>query len=242
MYCPAMVILYLYILHAYNLLLEASLIKQTLYKSEPFCLLNSRIRAFNVWSDIQCARHCLSNAPPPCDATIWNSINKTCTVVQGVDGLLESHVKTTIDSQIYNTYKEGCTEFGYYYDSTTNTCLRLYHVANNKTWKDARNHCQLDGGDLISLPTREKWNFTVKFTYCAAEMWIGLKAEQWLTGEPFVNIYGIDPPILNNYDYKFPTDPEKHCGSFQSKSKNPLRDDSCNIRRKHFFVCEILIP
>lgn len=60
----------------------------------------------------------------------------------------------------------GCTEFGYYYDSTTNTCLKIFHVANNKTWKDARNYCQQDGGDLISLPTRAKWNFTVKFTYC----------------------------------------------------------------------------
>jgi hypothetical protein len=65
-------------------------------------------------------------------------------------------------------------------------------------------------------------------------VWIGLKDKTWMTGESFVNVFDISTQ-LNNYDITFTYDPEEHCGVMKLASTTPLQDESCNIRKKHFF-------
>ena len=62
-----------------------------------------------------------------------------------------------------------------------------------------------------------------------------------MTGESFVNVYGINTQ-LNYYDGGFTTDPEAHCGMIRVTSTIPLQDESCNIRKKQLFVCEVVLP
>ena len=62
-----------------------------------------------------------------------------------------------------------------------------------------------------------------------------------MTGESFDNVYGINTQ-LNYYDSGFTTDPEVHCGKIAVTSTIPLQDESCNIRKKQLFVCEVVLP
>ena len=61
-----------------------------------------------------------------------------------------------------------------------------------------------------------------------------------MTGESFVNVLGINTQ-LNYYDAAFTSDPEAHCGKIDLASDKPLQDESCNIRKKNFFVCEVVL-
>jgi hypothetical protein len=53
---------------------------------------------------------------------------------------------------------------GYDFDSQTNTCLKVNN--NVLFWHDARERCQADGGDLVTMETREKWEFVTRFIEC----------------------------------------------------------------------------
>ena len=61
-----------------------------------------------------------------------------------------------------------------------------------------------------------------------------------MTGESFVNVFDIITQ-LNNYDKTFTHDQEVHCGVMKLASTTPLQDESCNIRKKNFFVCEVVL-
>jgi hypothetical protein len=63
----------------------------------------------------------------------------------------------------------------------------------------------------------------------------------WLTGESFVNVFGVDMQ-LNGHDAQFPLDSESNCGVLALKWAVPLQDESCNIRTKYIFVCEVVLP
>ena len=62
-----------------------------------------------------------------------------------------------------------------------------------------------------------------------------------MTGESFVNVFGINTQ-LNYYDGQFTSDPEVHCVVMKLASSVPLQDESCNIRKKDLFVCEVVLP
>ena len=59
-----------------------------------------------------------------------------------------------------------CKEVGYDYDSETNTCLKVLESSSGVTWKEARVICQQDGGDLISMSTKVKWDFVTNYLRC----------------------------------------------------------------------------
>ena len=62
-----------------------------------------------------------------------------------------------------------------------------------------------------------------------------------MTGESFVNVFGINTQ-LNYLDAGFTSDPEVHCGKILLTSITSLEDESCNIRKRQLFVCEVVLP
>ena len=52
---------------------------------------------------------------------------------------------------------------GYDFDSQTHTCIKVNN--NLLSWHDARERCQADGGDLVTMETREK-KFVTRFIQC----------------------------------------------------------------------------
>lgn len=69
-------------------------------------------------------------------------------------------------------------------------------------------------------------------------IWIGLKAQQWVNGKPFINVFGFQTQ-LNNQDSAFPGDNEQDCTVVYFQSANVFQDESCNIRVKSNYLCEI---
>ncbi|VDI24212.1 Hypothetical predicted protein [Mytilus galloprovincialis] len=116
----------------------------------------------------------------------------------------------------------------------------MFWDGDGKTWKDARSHCQANGGDLISLTTLSKWEFVIQFTSCQTNMWIGLKDKLWVTNATFENVFNVSVQ-LNDYDGRYSNDSEPGCGKFSIRSTTVLQDESCNERLKNMYVCEILV-
>ncbi|XP_063443410.1 perlucin-like protein [Mytilus trossulus] len=141
------------------------------------------------------------------------------------------------DLNMYVIWKEGCTDIGYYFDTLTNTCLKLFSTSG-KTWHDARTHCQQNGGDLITITTAQKWNFVNSFLSCKSNIWIGLKAEQWVNGDPFINVFGLLTQF-NNYDSMYTSDNEQNCTVVYLRRVYVFQDESCNIRVRRNYLCEI---
>ena len=56
-----------------------------------------------------------------------------------------------------------CQAVRYDYDLETNTCLKLLESTSGVTWREARVICQQNGGDLISILTKEKWEFVINY-------------------------------------------------------------------------------
>ncbi|CAC5400450.1 MRC [Mytilus coruscus] len=151
------------------------------------CLLNPEMKKIYVQSETRCASYCIFNISEPCNAFIWNRTSKTCTTFGGISRSIDA---MTSEVDIYNVNKYGCSNKGYYYDPNFNTCLKLFvDQISGKTWKEARTHCQENGGDLISITSKEKWDFVLNFTSCMPRMWIGLKGEYWVTNKTFENIW-----------------------------------------------------
>jgi len=61
-----------------------------------------------------------------------------------------------------------------------------------------------------------------------------------LTGEPFVNIFGVSTQ-LNQYDGGYPTDPGQTCATFAPTGHTPLLYESCDMVKKPKFMCEIVL-
>ena len=59
-----------------------------------------------------------------------------------------------------------CQAVRYDYDLETNTCLKLLESTSGVTWMEARVICQEDGGELISIITKEKWEFVINYLRC----------------------------------------------------------------------------
>ncbi|VDI71657.1 Hypothetical predicted protein, partial [Mytilus galloprovincialis] len=56
-----------------------------------------------------------------------------------------------------------CGAEGYQYDMTTKTCIKLVKAPKSK-WEAAREICQRQAdGDLVSITTKEKWDFIIKY-------------------------------------------------------------------------------
>ncbi|CAC5378402.1 MRC [Mytilus coruscus] len=232
---PLLVLICLTFFNVYTIQRNENLIKHQFSKINIYCRQKFVDKGTGARSHIQCASNCLSHFTPYCKGFIWNETGKTCLTTGEI---LISNSASEMD--VYNVYKDGCTNKGYYYDLHSNTCLKMY-VDNGKTWKNARNHCQENGGDLISLTTPAKWEFVTNFTSCRTNMWIGLKDEIWVTNATFdKNVFNVTTQF-NYFDSGYRNDSEQGCGKFSYKSTNVLQDESCNLRRKEIYVCEILM-
>ncbi|CAG2219918.1 CD206 [Mytilus edulis] len=191
----------------------------------------------SVPSNVQCASLCFLHDREPCSAIIWNKLERTCRILDSTESITINAGTIMADLNIYTIWKEGCTNIGYYFDFLTNSCVKLFSNGGI-TWRDARNHCQQNGGDLISITTLQKWEFVESFLSCKTSIWIGLKAQQWVNGKPFINVFGFQTQ-LNNQDSAFPGDNEQDCTVVYFQSANVFQDESCNIRVKSNYLCEI---
>ncbi|CAG2218704.1 unnamed protein product [Mytilus edulis] len=173
----------------------------------------------------------------PCSALVWNILERTCWIIESPEPMTIDADTVMTDLNMYVIWKEGCTNIGYYFDSLTNTCLKLFSTSG-KTWHDARTHCQQNGGDLITITTAQKWNFVNSFLSCKSNIWIGLKAEQWVNGDPFINVFHLLTQF-NNYDSMYTSDTEQNCTVVYLRSVYVFQDESCNIRVRGDYLCEI---
>ncbi|XP_063438835.1 uncharacterized protein LOC134719808 [Mytilus trossulus] len=132
----------------------------------------------------------------------------------------------------------GCVLPGYDYFPDVNRCIKPYSVT--KTWQDARDHCQRDGADLITITSAQIRDVVFNYSYCRIRVWVGMRQGKWLNGEPFFNIFGPNT-LINNEDLQYQQDTDKSCGTFiMTSPEMKMIDDSCNIRKRSFFLCEIL--
>ncbi|VDH97358.1 Hypothetical predicted protein [Mytilus galloprovincialis] len=220
-------------------LIDNQFSKLSIYCRQSFVKLESSAR-----SSVQCASYCLSLFTPYCKAFTWNEIYKICSLIDKITKIevaVGVYVPVQSELDIYAAFKDGCTNKGYYYDFNSNTCLKMFVDSDGKTWKGARNHCQGNGGDLISLTTLAKWNFVTMFTSCVSDVWIGIKDKRWVTNDVFQNIFNAKVQF-NNFDSAYTNDPEPVCVAFKYGSPvADLQDESCNIRLKQTYVCEIQV-
>ncbi|CAG2219919.1 CD206 [Mytilus edulis] len=191
-------------------------------------------------SKVQCASLCFMTNREQCSAMIWNTLERTCWIIESSEPMTLTAGDGLTDLNVYVIPKEGCTNIGYYFDSLTNTCLKFFSTSG-KTWHDARTHCQQNGGDLITITTAEKWNFVKSFLSCKGNMWIGLKAEQWVNGDPFINVFGLLTQF-NLLDSEYRGDNEKDCTVVYLRGVYVFQDESCNIRVRSNYLCEITMP
>ncbi|CAC5416914.1 MRC [Mytilus coruscus] len=133
-----------------------------------------------------------------------------------------------------------CGTHGFQFDGETTTCIKLISTSGS-TWKEARTFCQQQqGGDLVSIVSKEKWDSVFGYFSGFGRVWIGLKDKRWMTGESFNNIFGITVQ-LNDYDADYPTEVENTCGILAPLSSSQLQDENCNVRKRKNFLCEIRI-
>ncbi|XP_035761749.1 CD209 antigen-like protein E [Neolamprologus brichardi] len=112
-----------------------------------------------------------------------------------------------------------------------------------KTWKESRDFCQLQGGDLIIIDSQDKENLTVNFlinhqdaSQLSTDFWIGLSDSEeegtwkWLDGTFLVQGYWNDgePTNLNDED----------CAALYPRVNffKAWNDVRCGVRRK--WICE----
>ncbi|CAG2201253.1 CD206 [Mytilus edulis] len=232
-----LVISFLTYLHVYTSLQNANLIDHHFSKINIYCQENFVKTEVSKWSQLQCASKCLPLHNQYCKAFVWDEIGKTC---KTIERLIMHDLATPVKLDVYIPVKDGCTNKGYYYDMYSNTCLKMFADNTGKTWTNARKHCIYNGGDLISLTTSAKWEFVSNFTSCRTNMWIGLKDEKWVTNEIFKNVFNVTVDF-NQYDSDFPADTEQLCGKYAYTSSLVLQDESCNLRLKEMYVCEIFV-
>ncbi len=125
---------------------------------------------------------------------------------------------------------------GYEYYREDKFCYKFHSEC--KSWSEARQICQQEGGDLISLK-ESNFNFFKDVARSKAgtcnHVWVGttdISSEgkwNWLNG---VNISSIfwQPQQPDNWDNK------EHCGDLKS-SEYLLNDENCNLTLH--FLCQI---
>ncbi|CAC5378406.1 unnamed protein product [Mytilus coruscus] len=231
-FIPVLDIFFLTYLNVYTKQQNENLIEHKFSKINIYCRENLVKNEVSARSHLQCASKCLPLLNQYCKAFVWNEIGKTCTT----NGEIIMHdIATPSKLDVYIAYKDGCTNKGYYYDLYSNTCLNIFADKKGKTWSDARNHCQENGGDLISLTTPAKWEFVSNFTSCRTNMWIGLKDEIWVTNATFKNVFNVTIDF-NKHDSDYVNDTEPFCGKFAYTSNVAvLQDESCNLRLKNIY-------
>ncbi|CAG2230282.1 CSMD [Mytilus edulis] len=81
------------------------------------------------------------------------------------------HWKVLFNCTTKGNYCVRCR--GYRYDMTTKTCIKLVKAPKSK-WEAAREICQRQpDGDLVSITTKEKWDFIIKYL----EVFVGIKPD-----------------------------------------------------------------
>ncbi|CAC5386993.1 unnamed protein product [Mytilus coruscus] len=176
-----------------------------------------------------------------CDTIIWN-FNKQMCMLHSESSFIGNNGSHNVTMEkgwlVYVVAFSGCAIPGYDYFPDVNICIKPYTLT--KTWQAARTHCQGDGADLITITSNQIRDVVFDYSYCKIRVWVGLRQEQWLNAEPFANIFGPNT-LLNNEDLQFQQDTDKSCGTFvMTSSEMKIIDDSCNIRKRSFFICEIL--
>ncbi|VDH99145.1 Hypothetical predicted protein [Mytilus galloprovincialis] len=103
-----------------------------------------------------------------------------------------------------------CDTHGLQFDGETSTCIKLISTSGS-TWKEARTLCQQEGGDLVIIVSKKKWDSVFDYFRSIDRAWVGLKDKRWMNGESFNNIFEITVQ-LNDYDRDYPMEIENTCG------------------------------
>ncbi|CAG2219588.1 CD206 [Mytilus edulis] len=183
-----------------------------------------------------CTMQCLLDEYNNCSRFVFESDTQRCMLQS--DYISSDVPTTTIDTAQAIMFFEAHVDCiaGYDFDRHTKLCINEF--GDSTTWLDARARCKQDGGDLISIPSLEKWRFV--FNYLEAfpgGHWIGLNNSVWMTGEPFKNALGIPNNLL---DVNVTSDAT--CGRLRFRGLDQHKCyemNPCSEKKK--FVCEIQI-
>ncbi|KAK3597088.1 hypothetical protein CHS0354_021190 [Potamilus streckersoni] len=128
---------------------------------------------------------------------------------------------------------------GYEYYQQDKFCYKFYNVC--QTWSEARQVCQNEGGDLISLNNRNLNFFNELALHKSGscdDVWVGatdVSSEgqwNWLNGDKVSSdLWAINQP--DNWDSI------EHCGDLHKRFDYELNDADCS-RNKHF-ICQVAI-
>ncbi|XP_076078094.1 uncharacterized protein LOC143048340 [Mytilus galloprovincialis] len=157
----------------------------------------------------------------------------------GSDACVEGEFCQTLkdDKKICKRDVKECEVDGYVRYTKENLCLKLVSTSG-LTWTSARTVCLDEGAELVSITTSEKMKCIQNLLKgINTAIWIGLSSKTWMTGDTFQNIYDMNVQ-LNDHDGAYPTDSDTSCGTLSTSS---LYDESCNLRRRTAFVCEIVL-
>ncbi|XP_071140255.1 C-type mannose receptor 2-like [Mytilus edulis] len=168
----------------------------------------------------------------------YNMANKyACNDNFKIEGRPFAVCQNTGDWKVLFTCVNECGPDGLHLEEETASCIK--HISTNgSTWKEARTICQQQGGDLVSIVTKAKWDSVIEYFRSVGRAWIGLKDKRWMTGESFNNVFEIKVQ-LNDYDSDYSKEDENTCGIIALSSSTPLQDENCNIRKREHFLCEI---
>ncbi|GFS18986.1 macrophage mannose receptor 1, partial [Elysia marginata] len=116
------------------------------------------------------------------------------------------------------------------------TCIKRYE--QEATWSEARQICQQDGGDLVTILNADMNQFIgeQKFPEVQNGLWIGLKREgqyRWLDHADEVNYTNWKDKTYRSSDIRYPMG-QSSCVVFSSQSTWTVAD--CKSRRE--FICE----
>ncbi|CAC5368633.1 MRC [Mytilus coruscus] len=180
--------------------------------------------------------HCLLDEFNNCSRFVFESGTQRCMLQSDY---ISSDVPTiTINSTQAMMFFQAHVDCiaGYDYDRQTKSCIKEF--PDRWTWPDARVRCQQDGGDLISIPSLEKWRFVANYLEgFPGGHWIGLNNVEWMTGEPFNNTLGIPNNLI---DVNVTGDAS--CGRLRFRGLEQhkmLQNDPCSYLKP--FVCEIQV-
>ncbi|CAG2218215.1 unnamed protein product [Mytilus edulis] len=108
-----------------------------------------------------CTMQCVLDEYNNCSRFVFESDTQRCMLQS--DYISSDVPTTTITATQAMMFFEAHVDCisGYDYDRTTKLCIKEY--PDRMTWLDARARCQQDGGDLISIPSLEKWRFVANY-------------------------------------------------------------------------------
>ncbi|VDI11004.1 Hypothetical predicted protein [Mytilus galloprovincialis] len=211
------------------------------------CAAGSKCQFDHVTSDVVCIDvYCKDMPYIPNAETVepfglqrqYNMANKyACNDNFKIEGRPFAVCQNTGDWKVLFTCVYECGTDGLQLEEETASCIK-HTSTNGSTWKEARTICQQQGGDLVSIVTKAKWDSVIEYFRSVGRAWIGLKDKRWMTGESFNNVFEIKVQ-LNDYDRDYPKEDENTCGIIALSSSIPLQDENCYIRKRENFLCEI---